>query len=170
MTPTASLYSLTTTADEAPGRKRRAGAPAVGGHSPPPARYRGNTAHDRERPVWAFLLGCGLRIGELVALRWPNVDLVRKRAIIAEFSTTLGYLVVPSSGKSSTATRSVDLDAWLVTVLKRQQSQQARDAADSPTYTSSDFVFTRQGGGPYHPQTLSKALGRIPASIRSCEG
>jgi len=45
-------------------------------------------------------LGCGLRIGELVALRWPNVDLVRKRAIIAEFSTTLGYLVVPSSGKS----------------------------------------------------------------------
>jgi len=106
-------------------------------------------------------LGCGLRIGELVALRWPNVDLVRKRAIIAEFSTTLGYLVVPSSGKSSTATRSVDLDAWLVTVLRRQQTQQARDAADSPTYIPSDFVFTRQGGGPYHPQTLSKGLGRL---------
>jgi len=119
---------------------------------------------DREWPVWAFLLGCGLRIGELVALRWPNVDLVRKRAIIAEFSTTLGYLVVPSGGKSSTATRSVDLDAWLVTVLERQRAQQARDATGSPGYSPSDFVFTCEGGGPYHPQTLSKALGRLSES------
>jgi integrase len=30
---------------------------------------------DRTWTVWEFLLGSGLRIGELVALRWPNVDL-----------------------------------------------------------------------------------------------
>ena len=29
---------------------------------------------DRTYPVWAFLMGAGLRIGELVALRWENVD------------------------------------------------------------------------------------------------
>jgi len=116
---------------------------------------------DREWPVWAFLLGCGLRIGELVALRWPNVDLVRKRAIVAEFSTTLGYRVVPSNGKSSTATRPVDLDAGLVGVLTRQRTQQAKDELASAEYVSSDFVFTRRQGGPYHPQTLSRALGRL---------
>jgi hypothetical protein len=31
---------------------------------------------DRTYPVWAFLLGSGLRIGELVWLRWGNVDLL----------------------------------------------------------------------------------------------
>ena len=115
---------------------------------------------DREWPVWAFLLGCGLRIGELVALRWPNVDVLRRRVIIAEFSTTLGYAVVPSNGKSATATRSVDLDPGLVAVLARQQAQQAKDEARSTGFTSSDFVFTRPSGGPYHPQVLSRALGR----------
>ena len=117
--------------------------------------------HEREWPVWAFLLGCGLRIGELVALRWPNVDLVRRRAVVAEFSTTLGYAVVPSAGKSSTATRSVDLDEFLVAVLERQQAQQQADASAVSGYTPSDFVFTRRQGGPYHPQTLSRALGRL---------
>lgn len=117
--------------------------------------------HDREWPAWAFLLGCGLRIGELVALRWPNVDLIRKRAIISEFSTTLGYAVVPSNGKSATATRSIDLDAGLVAVLARQKAQQEADDVASSAYIPSDFVFTRRQGGPYHPQTLSQALGRL---------
>lgn len=29
-------------------------------------------------PVWAFLLGAGLRIGELVWLRWANVNLEQR--------------------------------------------------------------------------------------------
>ena len=30
---------------------------------------------DRLYPLWAFLLGSGLRIGELVWLSWKDVDL-----------------------------------------------------------------------------------------------
>lgn len=30
---------------------------------------------DRTYPVWAFLMGAGRRIGELLALRWGNVNL-----------------------------------------------------------------------------------------------
>lgn len=33
---------------------------------------------DRLYPLWAFLLGSGLRIGELIRLRWNNVDLDRR--------------------------------------------------------------------------------------------
>lgn len=46
---------------------------------------------DRMYPLWAFLLGSGLRIGELVWLRWDNVDLVRQHARIVEFASTLGW-------------------------------------------------------------------------------
>ncbi|MCA1704469.1 MAG: tyrosine-type recombinase/integrase [Actinobacteria bacterium] len=40
---------------------------------------------DRTYPIWAFLLGSGLRIGELVSLRWGNVDLERRQVHVVEF-------------------------------------------------------------------------------------
>ena len=46
---------------------------------------------DRTYPVWAFLLGSGLRIGELVSLRWSNVDLKQRRVRVVEFVSTIGY-------------------------------------------------------------------------------
>ncbi len=79
---------------------------------------------DRTWTVWAFLLGSGLRIGELVALRWPNVDLDAKAVRVVEFSTYVGHDVVPSTGKSRDAVRAVDLDDGLVGVLRAQRRQQ----------------------------------------------
>ncbi len=78
---------------------------------------------DRTYPLWAFLMGAGLRIGELVALRWPNVDLDAGVVRIVEFSTYLGHDVVASSGKSHDAVRSVDLDPGLVGVLRAQRAR-----------------------------------------------
>lgn len=52
---------------------------------------------DRTYPVWAFLLGSGLRIGELVSLRWPSVDLRGRRVRVVDFVSTLGYNLVPST-------------------------------------------------------------------------
>ncbi len=118
--------------------------------------------HEGERlyPVWAFLMGTGVRIGELVSLTWDNVDLDERRVRIQQFTSTLGYDVVPSSSKSRDAVRTIDIDDHLVTILDEQRTQQA---AESPAagYKSSAYVFTKSRGGPYHPQYLSKVLGRI---------
>ncbi|MBA2640091.1 MAG: hypothetical protein H0U77_08900 [Nocardioidaceae bacterium] len=67
-------------------------------------------AGDRTYPLWAFLLGSGLRIGELVCLRWTNVDLARRSVHVVEFVSTLGHDLVPSSGKSRDAVRTIELD------------------------------------------------------------
>lgn len=115
---------------------------------------------DRLYPLWAFLLGSGVRIGELVWLRSPNVDLVGRRVRIVEFATTLGWDLVPSNGKSVTAVRTIDLDGGLVEILRRQQEAQ-RFEARAPGYEPSEFVFTRPQGGAYHPQYLSKLLAEL---------
>ena len=44
----------------------------------------------------AFPAGFGLRIGELVSLRWPSVDLKNRRVRIVDFVSTLGYDMMPS--------------------------------------------------------------------------
>jgi integrase len=114
---------------------------------------------DRLYPLWAFLLGSGLRIGELVWLRWGNVDLKRRRARVVDFASTLGWDLVESRGKSVTAIRTVELDAALVAVLERQRDMQ-RFESRRDGYEVTEYVFTKPAGGHYHPQVISKVLAR----------
>jgi integrase len=124
--------------------------------SPEEARaFLGFMETDRTYPVWAFLLSAGLRIGELVSLRWPNVDLDGRLVRVVEFSSSLGYEVVPSAGKSRDAVRTIDLDDQLVAILRAERKRQAEERLAAEDYADSDQVFTRLEGGPYHPQSLS---------------
>jgi integrase len=120
---------------------------------------------DRSYPIWAFLMGSGLRIGELVALRWPSVDLDAGVVRIVEFSSYLGHQLVASNGKSREAVRSIDIDAGLGGVLRAQRALQASERLAARVYEQSDHVFTRPAGGPYHPQYLSRLLGRYSGEL-----
>ncbi len=115
---------------------------------------------DRLLPLWSFLLGSGLRIGELVWLPWANVDLPAKLVRINRFATTLGYEVVESTGKSRDAVRTIELDDHLVAVLDSQRRLQANEGNGD-----SEDVFTKLDGEPYHPQYLSKLLGKMSTEI-----
>ena len=70
---------------------------------------------------------------------------------IVEFASTLGHDLVPSSGKSRDAVRTIDLDAGLVTALQQQGKLQKREQLASKDYQASDYVFTKPHGGYYHP-------------------
>jgi integrase len=120
---------------------------------------------DRTWPVWAFLLGSGLRIGELVALRWRNVDLKREVVRVVEFVSTLGHETIASAGKSRDSVRTIDLERGLVKVLLRQRKLQATEQLASSSWEESDYVFTKPGGGSYHPQYLSRLLGNYSAEL-----
>jgi integrase len=120
---------------------------------------------DRTYPAWAFLLGSGLRIGELVWLRWANVDLGRRVVHVVEFVSSLGYKLERSPGKSRDAVRSIELDDGLVRVLRAQRKLQAEERLAAQDYVDSDYVFSRPTGGPYHPNNLSKLLGRMTTEV-----
>ncbi len=120
---------------------------------------------DRTWPIWAFLLGSGLRIGELVSLRWPSVDLKNRRVRIVDFVSTLGYDMMPSSGKSRDAIRTVDLDDGLADVLRQQKVLQKTERLAAPDWIESDFVFTRPDGGQYHPMNLSRLLATYTTEL-----
>ena len=120
---------------------------------------------DRLYPLWAFLLGSGLRIGELVWLSWKDVDLKRGLVRIVQFASTLGYELAPSSGKSRDAVRTIELDSHLVAVLERQRAKQtAESRADG--YVISGYVFTKAEGGSFHPQYLSRQLAKLSVEAK----
>lgn len=92
-----------------PGAKRRKSIPKH--WSPEQAReFLRAMEGDRDYVLWAFLMNAGMRIGELVWLRWRNIDLQRGFVRVVEFCSTLGWEVVESDGKSTDAVRTIDLD------------------------------------------------------------
>ena len=140
-----------------PPKKRK----AIPAHWSPEQAREFLTLHDGDRlyPLWAFMLSSGVRVSELVWLRWPNVDLEEGYARLNEFPTTIGYRLTPSEGKNRAAIRTIDLDRRLVEILELQAEHQTQERAQ-PGYESSDYVFTKPAGGHYHPQTISKRLAR----------
>jgi integrase len=114
---------------------------------------------DRLYPLWAFMLSSGVRVSELVWLRWVNVNLADGYARLNEFPTTIGYQLVPSDGKNDTAVRTIDLDRRLVEILTMQADLQALEQRQDG-YERTDYVFTKPLGGHHHPQTISKRLAR----------
>ena len=108
---------------------------------------------DRTWPVWAFLLGAGLRSGELVCLH------------VVDFVSTLGYDLVPSSGKSRDAVRTIELDDGLGGVLRKQRKLQTSERLAALDWEETDYVFTKPPGGHYHPQYLSRLLGTYSAEL-----
>jgi integrase len=120
---------------------------------------------DRTWPIWAFLLGSGVRIGELVSLRWPSVELKNRRVRIMDFISTLGYDMMPSRGKSRDAIRTIDLDDGLADVLRQQKVLQKTERLAAPDWIESDYVFTRPDGGQYHPMNLSRLLATYTTEL-----
>ena len=120
---------------------------------------------DRTWPVWAFMLGGGLRIGELVCLRWANVDLERRAVHVVDFVSTLGYDLVVSSGKSHDAVRTIELDDGLVGVLRKQRKLQTSERLAALDWEETDYAFTKPAGGHYHPHYLSRLLGTYSAEL-----
>ena len=120
---------------------------------------------DRTWPIWAFLLGSGLRIGELVSLRWRSVDLKNHRVRIVDFVSTLGYDMMPSSGKSRESVRTVELDDGLADVLRKQKVLQKSERSAASEWIESDIVFTRPSGGQYHPMNLSRLLATYTTEL-----
>ncbi len=108
-------------------------------------------------PLWATMLYLGVRIGELVPLRWANVDLQAKRLAIVDFVTVLGYEVMESPGKSAFSARTLMLDDSICRVLEQHRTAQAAKAVRRG-HPVPELVFTNSAGERYHPQTISKRL------------
>jgi integrase len=104
---------------------------------------------------------CGLRRGEIAALRWRNVDLAGgKLAIVesAEQTATGVRYKPPKSGKG----RTVAMSATVVERLRAHRLQQAEELLRlGVRQTESTFVYTREDGEPMQPRSLTHAWLKV---------
>ncbi len=104
------------------------------------------------------LLGimCGLRRGEIVALRWSHIDLAAGKIAVVESAeqTAVGVRYKPpKSGRG----RTVALSALVTTELRQHRLVQAEELLRLGVRQSdATFVYTRQDGEPMQPRSLSQ--------------
>lgn len=111
-----------------------------------------------------ILLGvlCGLRRGEIVALRWRNVDLTTGQIAVVEAAeqTNLGVRYKPpKSGRS----RTVAISAFVVEELRAHRLRQAEEFLRLGLRQNDSFVHTKEDGQPIQPRTLTQGWQSLVA-------
>jgi integrase len=105
----------------------------------------------------------GLRRGEVLGLRWKDVDLDAGRISVRQAVVAVAYEVLTSTPKNHQA-RVVDLDEGTVRQLRRHRERQAADRAEwGEDYRDAGLVFAKEDGSPIHPHTFSQAFERLVA-------
>ena len=127
-------------------------------------------------PIFAVMIGTGLRVGELTGLRWCDIDLeegvidVNHTLVYYDHRTSEGkrgcYFNV-NTPKTEAGNRQVPMLDFVKEAFKmekeRQEMLDLHCEATVDGYT--DFIFINRFGLPQHQATLNKAIRRI---IRDC--
>jgi integrase len=111
----------------------------------------------------AYLLAaiCGLRRGEIAALRWKNVDLDAGVLKIVQTTRQIGTAVTYKPVKN-TKGRPVALSALMLEELKAHRAKQAEELLRFGIKLSGDsFVFAQPDGSPIKPGSVTNEWKRL---------
>jgi integrase len=124
-------------------------------------RFLAHVEGERLYGAWVVAATTGMRRGEVLALRWRDVDLTLGRLSISQQVTTLGNRPVVSSPKTAKSRRLVALDPATVEALRGHRVAQAEERLlMGPGYRDEDLVFAWPDGRPIHPDVFSQWFDR----------
>lgn len=128
--------------------------------------FLGASAATRLAPLWQLGLATGMRRGELMALRWQDVDLDKGIVSVERSTAQVGTELVTTTPKNHER-RKVQLDARTAAALRTWKKAQTEERlAWGPAYVDSEgIVFTREDGQRVSPNAVSKAFLRAQAGL-----
>ncbi len=100
----------------------------------------------------------GMRRGEVIGLRWSDIDVATQRLSLQRSVTCTGYQVHTTPTKTRTSRRPIDLDATTIEVLARWRDAQTVELGSDER---DRVVFTRLNGQAVHPHVLSQSFEQV---------
>lgn len=114
----------------------------------------------RHWPIWYLAASTGMRRGELVGLRWRDVDLESRRISVRNAIVSVGYQACRSDPKTRRGHRTIDVDHRTKGMLADHRRAQDDDREAAGLAGPSEFVFTKPDGAPFHPELVRQAFDR----------
>lgn len=122
-------------------------------------------------PIFLTLAWTGLRVGELVALKWKDIDFEEQtisitKTLYNEKNNTKDFMLVPP--KTEGSIRKIDVEDDVLKVLKQHQlKQKEMILVLRDEYYKEDFVFGRMFGPYYgYPHFIKTIENRMAAILR----
>jgi integrase len=118
---------------------------------------------DRLYASFVLLATTGMRRGEVLGLRWRDVDLDGAQLAVVQTLSTVGWQMLIAPPKTQRSRRTIYLDAQTVDVLKEHRRRQREEQlAAGPTWDSSnELVFRDELGGLLHPEWFSREFNML---------
>lgn len=116
----------------------------------------------------AFLLAVttGMRRGEILGLRWADIDFTARRLLVRQTILSVNYRLTVGAPKTARSRRSVALDGATLAALQEHRHRQAAERElVGNGYVDHDLVFAREDGQPIHPDYFSQLFDRSVARL-----
>ncbi len=126
-------------------------------------RFLDHSAADPLGPLFELAAFTGLRRGELLGLRWADVDVERSRLTVRRQIVQLGHATEVGPIKTAGGQdRVVDLDdATIGALLSHRLRQEEQQQLLAEAWADTDHVFTREDGSTLDPRTVTKRFREL---------
>lgn len=110
---------------------------------------------------------CGMRRGEILGLKWDNVDLQAKQIHIEDNLTQADGKPFMTDPKTTTGKRSVSVPDITISALKETKKMQAQQKLMlGSQYKDNGFVCCWDNGEPFRPDYITHAFKKILAKLK----
>lgn len=122
-------------------------------------------AEDRDAELFEFLIGTGMRKGEALAIRWSDLDMIRRAARVRRtLSIVPGEGVTFGKPKTEGSAAGVGLSKRVIEALHRQRARQDAERHEwGSAYEDGDLVFARENGAPLRPEQVLRRFKVLAA-------
>jgi integrase len=125
------------------------------------ARFLDFVSDDRLYAAWVVAATTGLRRGEVLGLRWMDIDLDASRLSVQQTLVSVAYETRFSVPKTAQSRRSVSLDATTVAALRAHRKRQLEERMSwGQAYQDSGLVVTREDGTLVHPDRFTQMFDK----------
>lgn len=130
-------------------------------------KFLEHVAGDRLFAAYHLAAFTGLRRGELLGLRWRDLDLEANTLSSVHTVISVDYAVLSSTPKTAAGRRSVVFDARTAEVMKRHRLNQneERVSVELGPALADDLVFSGPDGSPIHPNGFSDRFDRLVRAV-----
>jgi integrase len=113
-------------------------------------------------PLYRLAASTGMRRGEILGLRWKDVDLERRRLTVRQQLSRQGEAVSFGQPKTKAGRRSIALDPATINVLRAlREARKVIVGQFGAAYQPHDLVFARADGSPHDPDSVSHTFDRL---------